>query len=69
MKYEVKTGTTLDEIEKQAILYELTLNGGNRIRTAKALGIGDRTLQRKLKRYGVRHTDRCFCKECRGKDV
>ncbi len=40
---------TLDELEKQVILKTLEITGGNRTRTAELLGIGRRTLQRKLK--------------------
>jgi two-component system response regulator HydG len=43
----------LNEIEKDYILAVLDLNGGNRTRTAKQLGIGSATLSRKLKSYGV----------------
>jgi transcriptional regulator with PAS, ATPase and Fis domain len=43
---------TMDEIEKEAILRALDETGGNRTRAAEILGIGLRTLQRKLKEYG-----------------
>ena len=43
---------TMDEIEKEAILRALQQTGGNRTRAAEILGIGLRTLQRKLKEYG-----------------
>jgi transcriptional regulator with PAS, ATPase and Fis domain len=39
------------EIEKEAILTALDVSGQNRRRAAEALGIGLRTLQRKLKEY------------------
>ena len=39
------------EIERQAILETLQLTGGRRAESAKVLGIGLRTLQRKLKEY------------------
>jgi two-component system NtrC family response regulator/two-component system response regulator HydG len=42
---------TMAEIERQAILETLELTGGHRARTADLLGIGLRTLQRKLKEY------------------
>ena len=42
---------TMDEIERDAILAALTAVGGNRERAAKQLGIGLRTLQRKIKEY------------------
>lgn len=44
---------TLAEIEKQAILETLKAMGGNRTKTAERLGIGRRTLIRKLNEYGV----------------
>ncbi len=44
-------GTTMKEIEKFVILETLRHQSFNRTRTAKVLGIGIRTLQRKLKRY------------------
>jgi two-component system response regulator HydG len=47
-------GTTLEQIEKRAIRETLKLTGGNREQAAKLLGVGERTLYRKLKEYGVR---------------
>ncbi len=44
-------GMTLKEIEKNVILETLRHQKYNRTRTAKVLGIGIRTLQRKLKQY------------------
>ena len=43
---------TMDAIEKEAILRTLQETGGNRTRAAEILGIGLRTLQRKLREYG-----------------
>ena len=43
---------TMNEIEKEAILNALEQTGGNRTRAAEVLGIGLRTLQRKLREYG-----------------
>jgi len=43
----------LSECEKKHILLVLELSGGNRSLTARRLDIGIRTLQRKLKTYGV----------------
>lgn len=40
---------TMEELESHAIEKTLELTGGNRTRTAELLGIGRRTLQRKLK--------------------
>ncbi|HEX5043193.1 MAG TPA: sigma-54 dependent transcriptional regulator [Candidatus Polarisedimenticolaceae bacterium] len=44
-------GRTMEEIERQAILRTLERTGGNRTQAAEQLGIGLRTLQRKLKEY------------------
>jgi two-component system NtrC family response regulator/two-component system response regulator HydG len=41
------------EIEREAILRTLDLTGGHRAKAAQLLGIGLRTLQRKLKEYGA----------------
>ncbi|MFW7381795.1 MAG: helix-turn-helix domain-containing protein [Oligoflexus sp.] len=46
-------GTKLREIERIVILETLKQKNFNRTHTARALGIGIRTLQRKLKRYGA----------------
>lgn len=43
---------SLAEVEKRHIKRVLGLTGGNRTKAAKALGIGLRTLQRKLKTFG-----------------
>jgi DNA-binding NtrC family response regulator len=47
-------GTSLEQIEKRAIRETLRLTGGNREHAAKLLGIGERTLYRKLREYGLR---------------
>jgi DNA-binding NtrC family response regulator len=44
-------GLTMEEIERRAILDALERTGGNRTQAAEMLGIGLRTLQRKLKEY------------------
>jgi DNA-binding NtrC family response regulator len=46
-------GVSLDEIERLAIERTLAAVGGNRRRAAEILGIGERTLYRKLKKYGL----------------
>jgi DNA-binding NtrC family response regulator len=43
----------LEDVEKEQILRVLTEFGGNRRKTAEALGIGERTLYRKLKDYAI----------------
>ena len=47
-------GLSLEQIEKQAIRNTLRLTAGNREQAAKMLGIGERTLYRKLKEYGLK---------------
>ncbi|MFG0260576.1 MAG: sigma-54-dependent transcriptional regulator, partial [Phycisphaerales bacterium JB041] len=47
-------GTSLEQLEKRAIRETLKLTGGNREQASKLLGIGERTLYRKLKEYGLR---------------
>ncbi len=44
---------TLDELTKMAIQHALAQHGGNREKAAKQLGIGARTLYRKIKEYGL----------------
>ncbi|HZU29555.1 MAG TPA: sigma-54 dependent transcriptional regulator [Candidatus Angelobacter sp.] len=45
----------LAELEKQAILDALQQLNGDKLMTARALGIGKTTLYRKLKEYGITH--------------
>ncbi len=45
-------GVKLRDVEKTVILETLKAKGFNRTHAAKTLGIGIRTLQRKLKKYG-----------------
>lgn len=47
-------GVGLDKLEKEAIRQTLAMTGGNREQAAQILGIGERTLYRKLKEYGLR---------------
>jgi two-component system response regulator FlrC len=46
-------GRTIEEIEHEAIRRTLVEVGGNRRRAAERLGIGERTLYEKLKRFGI----------------
>ena len=46
-------GVSLAELEREAIEKTLEMVGGNREQAAKLLGIGERTLYRKIKEYGV----------------
>jgi two-component system response regulator HydG len=47
-------GVGLDKLEKEAIRQTLAMTGGNREQAAGMLGIGERTLYRKLKEYGLK---------------
>ena len=47
-------GMTVEEAERELIKSTLTTVGGNREEAAKMLGIGERTLYRKLDRYGLK---------------
>ena len=46
-------GMTMADLEKQAISIALSSVGGNRRKAAERLGIGERTLYRKIKDYGI----------------
>jgi len=46
-------GVSLNELEKQAITDTLAKTQGNREKAAKILGIGERTLYRKIKEYKI----------------
>lgn len=47
------SGVALNELEKQAIIDTLTAVQNNREQAAKLLGIGERTLYRKIKEYNI----------------
>ncbi|MDY0289111.1 MAG: sigma-54 dependent transcriptional regulator [Sphaerochaeta sp.] len=49
----LEVGITLAEAEKQLILSTLVMNGGNKTRAAETLGIGRKTLHRKLQEYHI----------------
>jgi two-component system response regulator HydG len=49
----ITAGRPLSELEREAILKTLEMTGGNRTEAAKLLGISRRTLQYKLKEYGI----------------
>jgi DNA-binding NtrC family response regulator len=51
VRFEV--GMSLEDLEKEAIARTLASVEGNRRRAADMLGIGERTLYRKLKQYGL----------------
>ena len=49
----LRPGMTIREMEKELIVKTLEDNDGNRTRTARVLGITRRTLQHKLKEFGI----------------
>jgi DNA-binding NtrC family response regulator len=49
----INSGGTLQEAEKQIIAFTLHQNGGNKSKTAEILGIGRKTLHRKLNEYKI----------------
>ena len=51
VRFEV--GMSLEDLEREAIVRTLASVDGNRRRAADMLGIGERTLYRKLKQYGL----------------
>ena len=51
---DTSANMNLEQIEKHAIRDALRQHSGNREQAAKALGIGERTLYRKLKEYGLK---------------
>ncbi|MCK9364304.1 MAG: sigma-54 dependent transcriptional regulator [Syntrophales bacterium] len=50
---DISSGFSISEMEKALIIKTLADMGGNRTRAAKSLGINRRTLQNKLKEYGL----------------
>jgi DNA-binding NtrC family response regulator len=50
---EIPPGTSLEELERAAVEQALDQHHGNRTHAAKTLGISVRTLQRKLKAWGM----------------
>jgi transcriptional regulator with GAF, ATPase, and Fis domain len=48
---EIEVGTSIDEVEKRMILQTLAYTRGDRSRAAQILGIGRKTLYRKLQQY------------------
>jgi two-component system response regulator HydG len=49
----IPPGMTLEEVERETIIQTLEETGGNRTQTAQILGISRKTLQNKLKEYGL----------------
>jgi len=52
-RIDIAAGRSLKEVEKEMILRTLEETGGNRTHAADILGISRRTLQLKLKEYGI----------------
>jgi len=48
-----RPGMTMDDLEEEAIRVVLRETGGNRRKAAESLGIGERTLYRKIRKYGI----------------
>jgi DNA-binding NtrC family response regulator len=53
----IPVGITLDDAEKSIIQQNLAANKGNKSKTADVLGIGRKTLHRKLQEYGMEDTE------------
>lgn len=56
----IPEGIRLEELERTAIQQTLSRNHGNRTHSAKSLGMSVRTLQRKLKAWGIREQANSF---------
>jgi len=56
-EFEVKPQMSLEEMEKELIHKTLKEVGGNRKKAARILGIGERTLYRKISKYGLREPE------------
>ncbi len=54
----IPVGITLDEAEKLIIQQNLAANKGNKSKTADILGIGRKTLHRKLLEYGMENEEK-----------
>jgi DNA-binding NtrC family response regulator len=48
-----RPGVTIQQMEKDAIIAALKNVAGNRRKAAEMLGMGERTLYRKIKEYGI----------------
>jgi DNA-binding NtrC family response regulator len=56
----VPVGMSLEDMERRMIEATLEHFGGHRAKAAKALGIGVRTLQGKLRQYGYAPREKSF---------
>ena len=52
--FQIPSGLTLKEIEKQAIYHALVRNNWKKMATARELGIDKNTLRRKINRLGIK---------------
>ena len=46
-------GKTVEEVERNHIRVTLEMTGANRVKAAKAMGISERTLYRKIREYDL----------------
>jgi two-component system response regulator HydG len=51
--WQFLAGRTWQDVERNHIRVSLELCGGNRLKAAKAMGLSERTLYRKIKEYGL----------------
>jgi two-component system response regulator HydG len=51
--FAIPSGTSLEAMERELIVKTLAETGGNRTRASEILGINRRTLQNKLREYGI----------------
>ena len=54
--FEIKLGTSLDEVERELIIRTIGFSGGNKSRAAEILGVSLKTLYNRLDRYQTRTT-------------
>ncbi len=50
-RWQFLAGKSVEDVERQHIRVTLELTGGNRVKAAKAMGISERTLYRKIREY------------------
>lgn len=66
MGYEL-AGKTLQEVERDLIIQTLELSRGNRQKAAEMLGVGERTLYRRIREYSILPVGNIwFCEKCSG---
>jgi DNA-binding NtrC family response regulator len=52
--FEIRLGTSLDDVERELIKRTIEFAGGNKSRAAELLGVSLKTLYNRLDRYGAR---------------